>query len=121
MQGIHLIADFYQCRADAPWLTQAANLEALCLSRVGAVGLTPLSAHFHQFEPSGATGVVILAESHLAIHTWPESRHVTLDVFVCNYSRDNTARAHQLYHELESAFAPHHKNLTVLERSRDER
>lgn len=121
MQGIHLIADFYDCPADMPWLRRAADLQALCVTQVESAGLTPLSTNFHQFEPGGATGVVILAESHLAIHTWPEAGHVTLDVFVCNYTQDNSARAHDLYRALESAFAPQRKNLTVLERGHHER
>ncbi len=117
MRGIHLIADWYECKADAPCLILAHALETLCLESIERAGLTKLSSQFHQFEPIGTTGVVILSESHLAVHTWPESRHVTLDVFVCNYSRDNSQRARQVYHDLETAFAPAHKNLTVLERS----
>ena len=46
-----------------------------------------------------------LAESHLAIHTWPESRRVTLDVYVCNFTEDNTAKAEQLFDALTLAFA----------------
>lgn len=117
MQGVHLIADLYECKENAPCLIEARALEALCLESIQRTGLTRLSSQFHQFEPCGATGVVILAESHLAVHTWPESRHVTLDVFVCNYTRDNSERARQVYRDLEAAFAPRRKNLTVLERS----
>jgi spermidine synthase len=117
MQGIHLIADLYDCRKNTPCLMQADALEALCLQAIDDAGLTRLSSHFHQFEPNGATGVVILAESHLAVHTWPETSHVTLDVFVCNHTRDNSQRAHHVYHAMEAAFAPAHKNLTILKRT----
>lgn len=52
---------------------------------------------FYQFEPEGVTGAVLLAESHLAIHTWPESGNVTLDVYVCNHLEDNSQKARQLH------------------------
>ena len=74
-------------------------------------GLAPVGELFHRFEPAGAeptgvTGVVLLAESHLAVHTWPELGAVTLDVYVCNFGADNSARARALLAELEQAFAP---------------
>lgn len=56
--------------------------------------------------PGGVTGVVLLAESHVALHTWPELAAVTLDVYVCNHAADNSARAEALLRTLEAAFAP---------------
>ena len=50
--------------------------------------------------------MVLLAESHLAVHTWPELGAVTLDVYVCNFGADNSARARALLAALEQAFAP---------------
>ena len=62
-------------------------------------GLAPVGELFHRFppapgsdEPAGITGVVLLAESHLAVHTWPELGAVTLDVYVCNFGADNSAK-----------------------------
>ncbi len=55
---------------------------------------------------SGITGVVLLAESHLAVHTWPEIGAVTLDVYVCNFGHDNGAKAEALMAALIRAFAP---------------
>jgi S-adenosylmethionine/arginine decarboxylase-like enzyme len=52
------------------------------------------------------TGVVLLAESHLAVHTWPERGGVTLDVYVCNLGRDNSAHAEALLEALLARFAP---------------
>jgi S-adenosylmethionine decarboxylase len=72
-----------------------------------AAGLTPVGAVFHVFPPpGGVTGVVLLAESHLAVHTWPERGVVTLDVYVCNVSGDNSAAASQVVDALVDAFAP---------------
>lgn len=118
MRGIHLIGELYGCDGNSPLLRDAAALQALCLDHVSESGLTLLGAGFHQFQPSGVTGTVMLAESHLAIHTWPESGYVTLDVFVCNYTRDNSDKAHRLFDALGESLAPREKNLTVLERGR---
>ena len=72
-----------------------------------AAGLTQVNRLFHTFAPgSGITGVVLLAESHLAVHTWPEIAAVTLDVYVCNYGNDNSAKAHALFDALCMAFDP---------------
>ena len=56
--------------------------------------------------PAGATGAVVLAESHLAVHTWPELDAVTFDLYVCNYSQDNRAAAEAAYRSLAAAFQP---------------
>ena len=61
--------------------------------------------------PGGITGTLLLAESHLAIHTWPERNGVTLDVYVCNFTDDNTSKAEQLFEALMLAFRP--KNQVV--------
>jgi S-adenosylmethionine decarboxylase len=62
---------------------------------------------FHRFPAAGGvTGVVLLAESHLAVHTWPELRAVTLDVFVCNVAGDNSHKARQLVDALVQRFDP---------------
>jgi spermidine synthase len=73
--------------------------------------LTIVDEKYHVFpdwngQPGGITGAVLLAESHLAIHTWPERRGVTLDVYVCNFTADNSARAQQLFDALVLAFRP---------------
>lgn len=111
MNGLHLIADLYRCAPSGTLMTQRAELEALCVSECARAGLTPLGQYFFQFntddgEPAGVTGTVVLAESHLAIHTWPESRSVTLDVYVCNFSRDNSDRARQVYRNVIRALNP---------------
>lgn len=116
MRGTHLIGELYGCDGASPYLRDAGALKALCVGRIEESGLTMLGTCFHQFPQGGVTGTVVLAESHLAIHTWPESGYVTLDVFVCNYTMDNTGKAHWLYNELEKALAPKEKNQTILER-----
>src|SRR2546427_2839301 len=105
MQGLPLTADLRGC-SPAPLLCDAAALRALCRTEVQPAGLTPVGELFHPFGAGqGVTGVVLLAESHLALHTWPELRAVTLDVYVCNLGVDNSARARRLLDRLLAAFA----------------
>ena len=125
MQGLHLTADLHGCPTDRPALTDTAALRTLCLAAVGAAGLEPVGELFHRFAPAagaaagapvGITGVVLLAESHLAVHTWPEIAAVTLDVYVCNLGRDNSARAHTLIDRLIAAFEPAQIHRQALQR-----
>ena len=107
MNGLHLTGDLSGCRCASALLTDPALLEVCCVKAVAAAGLAQVNQLFHAFAPgAGVTGVVLLAESHLAVHTWPEIAGVTLDVYVCNYGSDNSARAHALFAALRAAFQP---------------
>ena len=106
MQGKHLIAELYRCRGELRYLSDAARLRQRCLDAVNRAGLTVLGDVFHQFDGGGVTGAVVFAESHLAVHTWPELGTVTLDVFVCNYACDNSGKAHAVLDELITLFMP---------------
>ena len=106
MQGLHLTADLHGCRPGLPAMTDADALRGLCVGAVTDCGLQPVGELFHRFAGAGVTGVVLLAESHLAVHTWPELGAVTVDVYVCNFGADNSARAEALLAAIEAAFAP---------------
>ncbi|HNP26531.1 MAG TPA: polyamine aminopropyltransferase [Nitrosomonas sp.] len=106
MNGLHLIGDLADCRCDPQRLVDSASFKDKCISMVQASGLTVMDATFKQFDDSGFTGTVVLAESHLAIHTWPENNGLTLDVYVCNYSADNSTKAHQLFNAIIEYFEP---------------
>lgn len=107
MNGNHHTADLSGCAQDLPAMCEPQALRTLCLAAVRAAGLTPVGELFHRFPaPGGVTGVVLLAESHLAVHTWPELGAVTLDAYVCNYGADNAASALRLVDQLVAAFAP---------------
>ncbi len=122
MQGLHLCADLRGCEPRLPAMTQVDALRTLCVDAVSVVGLSPVAERFHAFapalvgEPSGITGVVLLAESHVAIHTWPEQGGVTLDVYVCNLGQDNSAKAQALMQRLLDAFAPTQSRVQSLRR-----
>lgn len=110
MQGLHLTADLRGVDPALALMTDPAALAAVCRVAVQTSGLSGVAELMHRFGPAdgqgGITGVVLLAESHLAVHTWPELGAVTLDVYVCNYGGDNSAKARQLLDALIAAFAP---------------
>ena len=115
MRGLQLTADLRGCAVGRPAMTDPEALRDACRSAVRAAGLTPVGELFHHFEAAGAasgaaangiTAVVLLAESHVAVHTWPELGAATLDVYVCNIGRDNSARAEALLAALIDLFAP---------------
>lgn len=111
MKGLHIVADLYRC-PPAELLTSADALRAACLAACEGAGLSVLGEHFYQFDgldggqAGGATGAVVLAESHLAVHTWPERGQVSLDVYVCNVTADNSQKAERLYQRLTEMLRP---------------
>jgi S-adenosylmethionine decarboxylase len=106
MQGLHLTADLRGCDATLAVMVEVEALRSCCLTAVAQAGLLAVAEVFHRFPaPGGVTGVVLLAESHMAVHTWPELGAVTVDVYVCNFDGDNSAKAGQLMATLEAAFA----------------
>lgn len=115
MHGLHLTADLRGCSCSLPVMTSLEALRTLCLAAVARAGLGAVGQLFHRFEPAashdgttpaGITGVVLLAESHLAVHTWPELEAATLDVYVCNLGCDNSVKAEALLAALIEAFGP---------------
>jgi len=77
--GVHLIVDLH----DAKGLDDIDLIEATLRHCVDAAGATLLHIHLHHFQPNGVSGVAVLAESHISIHTWPDIGYAALDVFMC--------------------------------------
>ena len=71
---------------------------------------------FFQFKPQGVTGTVLLAESHLAIHTWPEAGFVAVDVYVCNYTTDNSDKADRVFRALQAVLKPQRSRFQAIRR-----
>ncbi len=113
MQGLHLTADLYQCACDSQLMLDADAIAALCRNQTELSGLTLVDERWVKFpdwqgQPGGVTGTILLAESHLAIHTWPETGNVTIDVYVCNFSADNSPKAQALMEGVVQALQPKH-------------
>jgi S-adenosylmethionine decarboxylase len=80
--GAHVLADL--CAVDAALLRDGPRIEAVLVRAAREAGATVLAAHFHRFGgEGGVTGVVLLAESHITIHTWPEFGLAAVDAFMC--------------------------------------
>lgn len=80
-QGRHLLVEYMGCPADL--LDDAAGLEALLREAATAAGATVLHALLHRFRPQGVSGVLLIEESHLSIHTWPEQGYAAVDFYTC--------------------------------------
>ncbi|WP_309681661.1 S-adenosylmethionine decarboxylase [Polaromonas sp.] len=125
MQGLHLTADLHHCRCDAAWLTDAAQLGPWCVQAVRAAGLEPVKQLFHAAPatahgPGGVSATVLLAGSHVCVHTWPAEKAVTLDVSVCTLDGDQPARARGLMQALIERFAPEWTEQRSLDRGDSE-
>ena len=121
MQGLHLTADLHDCRCALSWLTDAALLGERCLRAVKDAGLQAVGQLFHTFPATpdglgGVTATVLLAESHLCVHTWPELRGATLDVYVCNFGADHSAKAQALMAALLALFEAQRVERHAIER-----
>lgn len=79
--GQHVLAEFFEC--DPNILNNVSMVEKLMTSAALECGATIVQKCFHMFNPYGVSGVVIIAESHLAIHTWPELGYAAVDLFTC--------------------------------------
>ena len=107
LPGWHLLLDMYGARH----LNDATALEAAMRLAVDAAGAQVISAKLHGFPGGGVTGVLLLAESHISVHTWPELGYAALDIFMCG-SADIEAAARSL----ELSLAPQHCRITRMPR-----
>lgn len=91
--GTHLLADLFEC----DHLADEARIEAALRASVAAAGATLLNLHVHGFgEGQGVTGVALLAESHISIHSWPERGYAAVDMFLCGHAHDLDAGLREL-------------------------
>lgn len=96
--GAHLIVDLHGARR----LNELDHIEATLRRCVEVAGATLLHIHLHPFEPNGGvSGVAVLAESHISIHSWPEAGYAALDIFMCG-----NAKPQRCIEVLLEAFAP---------------
>jgi S-adenosylmethionine decarboxylase proenzyme len=77
----HLLAEYWDCERDL--LDDPGRLEVLLRRAAEAAGVSVLSAVFHRFSPQGVSGVLVLQESHLSIHSWPEAGYAAVDLYTC--------------------------------------
>ncbi len=102
--GKHCILELYNCNSEK--LDDEAFLRTAITTAAKRAGATLLNLITHRFEPQGVTGLALLAESHISIHTWPESGYAAVDVFTCGDHTMPERACHVLSAELGAA---HHK------------
>ena len=106
--GLHILAELWR----AKHLTDASKIRNILVEAIEACGATLLSIDVHVFSPNGGiSGVAVLKESHISIHTWPEFDYAAVDIFVCG-----TVDPHHAVTVLESRFQPERMDVQVVKR-----
>ena len=108
--GQHVLAEFFEC--DPNVLNSITKVEKYMIDAALECGATIVQKCFHMFNPYGVSGVVIISESHLAIHTWPELGYAAVDLFTCGSSCDPMVE----YEFLKKKFNSRAANYTELKR-----
>ena len=86
--GFHTLIELHGC--DAKKINDTALVEKTLLEAAEIASLSVVNTTIHHFNPIGVSGVIVIKESHIAIHTWPEYKYVALDFFTCNESYELT-------------------------------
>ncbi|MEX0647830.1 MAG: adenosylmethionine decarboxylase [Balneolaceae bacterium] len=84
--GRQILVEYYDC--DQSRINDVSYIENSLIQATKASGATIISHNFHKFSPYGVSGVVVIAESHVAIHTWPEYNYAAVDIFTCGDTID---------------------------------
>lgn len=108
--GRHVLAEFFEC--DTQILNDNALIEIYMKQAAIDCKATIVNSVFHTFNPHGVSGVVVIAESHLAIHTWPEYGYAAVDVFTCGDTVDPWVATRSLQEALKA------KKVTTIEMKR---
>jgi spermidine synthase len=98
--GRHIIVEYYDCSASK--LSDVTFIEKAMVDAAKTAGATVINSTFHHFSPFGVSGVVVIQESHLAIHTWPEYGYASVDIFTCGGAVDPWVSYEYLKTELEA-------------------
>jgi S-adenosylmethionine decarboxylase proenzyme len=96
--GTHIIADLYSCKK----LADNKFVESILEESAQVSNATILHTKFHEFEPQGLTGYILLAESHISIHTWPETGYAAVDVFTCGETMNPQKAIEYIINKLEA-------------------
>lgn len=108
--GNHLIIELYDCKAEI--INDLHRVEDILMESVNMSGAEIISPVFHKFNPHGVSGVIVIAESHFSIHTWPEYGYCAVDIFTCG----DTIDSHKALMFMKEAFKA--KSISVVETKR---
>lgn len=108
--GQHMLVEFYNCNQQI--LDDVAAIEQHMNEAARVCGATIVQSTFHRFQPYGVSGVVVISESHLAIHTWPEYGYASVDLYTCG----EEIQPHQAYEYLKAVFESKETEVQTLKR-----
>lgn len=98
--GRHLVLELNGCNPKL--LGDVKRVEDIMVAAAKVAKATIVGVHFHQFSPFGVSGVVVIAESHVAIHTWPEHSYAAVDIFTCGETLSSELAAQYLVEKFQS-------------------
>lgn len=98
--GQHLVLELNGCTSKL--LGDVKRVEEIMVAAAKIAKATIVGVHFHQFSPFGVSGVVVIAESHFAIHTWPEHGYAALDIFTCGDTLNSELAVQYLVKKFQS-------------------
>jgi S-adenosylmethionine decarboxylase len=98
--GRHILLELHECNSDT--LKDYKKIEEIMLGAARAAKATIVESVFHHFNPYGVSGAVVIAESHLSIHTWPEYQYAAVDFFTCGDEVDPWVAHHYVAEKLEA-------------------
>lgn len=103
--GLHIIGQIKTDTGNDNKLISKNKFKPFLSNLIKKYQLQELGSYYHTFgKTDGFTGIVCLVESHIAIHTWPELHYITLDVFLCNYSKNNEDACRKLFSDICAYF-----------------
>lgn len=126
--GFQICAILYDCDCEDSLLTDAIKSKVIIEDIISGASLGIEGSLFKQFETvsseqSGFTGAVVISESHVCIHTWPEkenNRRVDIDIYVCHVLNDNEEKARDVYNKLIDLYKPKEIDLHIIHRGKKE-
>jgi len=108
--GLHLICELSGC--DVAQIGSVDAVREAMLRAAAVANVTVLNSYFHKFSPSGVSGLLCIAESHISVHTWPETGYAAVDVYTCG----DRAMPHKAIQTLARAFGAKDKEMTEFSR-----
>jgi len=101
-----MLVDLYECNFNKLYNHSISDIQKDISELIKNNNLQELRNYYHFFGPGAISEVISLAESHTTLHSWPEFDYVSLDIFVCNFNRNNKKNALSLYKDLIGFFEP---------------
>lgn len=104
--GLHIVGDLRMCDSQYLFKLDMDEMRKKISQIVKKNKLKELGNYYHRFGNNSFTGVIAISESHISVHTWPELGVVNMDVYTCNYARNNAEATRRTFSEIAALFRP---------------